>query len=327
VGGLVGLAQNSLIQKSFSTANVTGHDADVGGLIGKSVSSRLVDNYSTGNVISQGEAGGLVGDSTNSLITRSYATGNVTGTGGVANSAGGLVGTNQGNSIISNSFATGSVNGVNQVGGLAGENITSSINNSYSTGRVVGVNASVGGFVGENSGTVIGSFWNTQSSGINTAVGVGGASGLTGVNNAQMKMLATYTQANWNISASPTSNSVWFIDNGITLPFLRTLTAFTQTQPLSTKIELPSLTSIVFGNPTYQSIADSQQSSQSGVLPSHFFDMQMCDCDASNSYVAILAEYGQNQQSGYPYQEDEGGGLKLPANIINTTQDKSDAEQ
>ena len=324
VAGLLGFAQNTVVKKSFSNANVFANGTDVGGLVGKSVSITIADSYSTGNVTAQGEVGGLVGDSTaNSSITGSYATGNVTGTGGTVVSVGGLVGTNQGNSSISNSFATGAVNGVNQAGGLVGENNSSSIINSYSTGSVSGVNASVGGLVGENSGTVTGSFWNQQSSGNNNAVGTGSTGGIVGVNNAQMKMLATYSLAQWDISNSASSNSVWFINEGVTGPLLRSLTTIA---PSNNTIDVPSLISIVFGNPIYQSATDSQQSSESGTLPSHFFNMQSCDCDASNAYIAILAEYGQDHQSGYPFLEDEGGGLKLPVNIISTAHEMSDAE-
>jgi hypothetical protein len=88
----------------------------------------------------------------------------------------------------------------------------------YSTGSVTG-SKNVGGLVGElkNQATV-GGFWDTQSSGQATSAGG------TGKTTAEMKNIATFTEAGWNIIAvgldETDSVYIWNIVNGVTYPFL-----------------------------------------------------------------------------------------------------------
>ena len=115
------------------------------------------------DIIGSSQVGGLVGSSFGS-ITKSYTTGSVTGD----SSLGGLVGNNRGN--ITSSYTTASVTGDNSLGGLVGNN-RGAITNSYATGLVLG-RQNAGGLVGRNRrGTITGSYWNINTSGIRTSAG------------------------------------------------------------------------------------------------------------------------------------------------------------
>ena len=92
VGGLIGyLDENGSIQRSYSTASVTGVGTRLGGLVGAN-RGPIRASYATGAVAGSSRSsnyiGGLVGESEGD-ITASYATGAVTGTG---SSKGGLIG-------------------------------------------------------------------------------------------------------------------------------------------------------------------------------------------------------------------------------------------
>ncbi len=132
---------------------------------------------------------------------------------------GGLVGANSG--TVSNSYSTGSVTGEEGVGGLMGAN-SGTVSNSYSSGSVTGENH-VGGLVGDNQeeGTVSNSFWDTQTSGQDNS------DGGTGKTTAQMKDIATFSGAGWNIIAigDPGERNpayIWniVVDDEKTYPFL-----------------------------------------------------------------------------------------------------------
>ena len=171
IGGLVGRNDGgSTITNSYATGSVSGSGDSVGGLVGWNIST-VTNSYATGSVSGSGSIGGLVGWN-RSTITNSYATGSVSGSG---DSVGGLVGWNR--STITNSYATGSVSGDFNVGGLVGSNnfffgtIFGSITNSYATGSVSGSGDSVGGLVGWNRGITTNSYWDVNTSGIETSAG------------------------------------------------------------------------------------------------------------------------------------------------------------
>jgi hypothetical protein len=164
-----------------------------------------VENVNIGPYVS---IGGLAGIN-HGTISNSYSTGSVTG--GII---GGLVGENFG--TVSNSYSTVSVTGHWSNGGLIGWN-HGSVSSSYSTGSVTG-NDYVGGLVGQSGGTVSNSFWDIQTSGQATS---GGGTGKT---NAQMRDIATFSGAGWNIiavaSGQTNSTYIWNIVDGQTYPFL-----------------------------------------------------------------------------------------------------------
>ena len=215
VGGLVG-SNYVIVSNSYSTGSVTG-GADVGGLIGDNRGT-VSDCYYSGNVTGDVAVGGLVGWNTRGTVSNSYFSGNVTCIrvfNGLA--AGGLVGWNDGATVI-NSYSSGNVTGDVVVGGLVGRNEEGTVSNSYSTGNVTG-NSSVGGLVGDNTGTVNSSFWDIEASGQDHS------DGGTGKTTAQMKNIATFSGAAWNIIevGGPGARNpayIWNIVNGLTYPFL-----------------------------------------------------------------------------------------------------------
>ena len=156
--------------------------------------------------------GGLAGSSTGN-IRGSYVEGSITGEDCCI---GGLVGCNYG--TVNDCNSAGSVTGVLAVGGLVGNNY-GTISNSYSTGSVTG-DYYVGGLAGGCSyANVINSFWDIETSGQATSCcGIG-------MNTTQMKDIATFSGAGWNITAVGDSYVrnpayIWNIVNGLTYPFL-----------------------------------------------------------------------------------------------------------
>jgi len=80
-------------------------------------------------------------------------------------------------------------------------------------------NSSVGGLVGGNGYTVSNSFWDTQTSAQNVSAGG------TGKTTAEMKNIATFSGAAWDIIAvaNPSIRNTgygWNIVDGATYPFL-----------------------------------------------------------------------------------------------------------
>jgi hypothetical protein len=238
VGGLVGWSNNT-VRNSYAAGYVTGNDS-VGGLVGWS-GGNVSDSYATGSVTGDNVTGGLVGWN-DGHVSDCYATGNVNGNnryagglvgynnfGTVSDShadgnvtvvdmyAGGLVGLSD--SDVSNSYATGNVHGSTRVGGLMGRNDpTGTVDNCYSIGNVTGLDY-VGGLIGENPGIVSKSFWNTETS------GQGSSAGGEAKTTAQMKGIAIFTDAVWDIIAVANTGTrnpsyVWNIVDGETYPFL-----------------------------------------------------------------------------------------------------------
>lgn len=189
-------------------------DAGTGGLTGSLVGHNegtITNCYVMMGVVSG--QGGLAGENYGT-ITKCYFTGNVSGISVV----GGLVGLNgwlDGTGMISDCYAIGSVSG-NIVGGLVGRN-ESAIMNCYATSEISG-NEPVGGLVGvnETGGTVVGSFWDIEISGLTTSAG--GESKTT----AEMQTNNTFLEAGWDF-VDETANGtedIWWIDEGQDYPRL-----------------------------------------------------------------------------------------------------------
>ncbi len=206
-GGLAG--KNDLggsIEESWNTGTVTGSKR-TGGLAGLN-GGRIENSYNRGTVTGTSEVGGVAGWNMNT-VTGSFNNGSVTGTSNV----GGLVGQNSGR--VADTYSTGTVSGNASVGGLVGTNDAGgTITNSYSTGKVSGT-SEVGGLVGTNSGTVTGSFWDIETSGRTvSAAGIGKTT-------AEMKNLATFASAGWDIDDAGQTGKTWRIYDGCTYPLLR----------------------------------------------------------------------------------------------------------
>ena len=210
IGGLMGLNWGTA-SNSYATGSVTG-DEYVAGLIGVN-SCNVSDSYATGKVTGNSTVGGLVGlNEFETTVSNSYAKGSVTGNTFV----GGLIGINAWG-IVNNSYSTSSVTGESFVGGLMGGNM-GTVSNSYATGNVTG-NSTVGGLVAKNEeGAVSNSFWDIETSGQVTS------DGGTGKNTTEMKDIATFSGADWDIIAvtpgSTNADYIWNILNGVAYPFL-----------------------------------------------------------------------------------------------------------
>ncbi|GAB3040273.1 hypothetical protein GCM10027285_26440 [Oleiagrimonas citrea] len=219
--GLFGYSSGTLRDVGLLNSSINGLGL-VGALVGRSDGTVEYDYAIGGSVaVAQHGAGGLVGQSSGT-IKDSYATDSVAGlNSGVASTAiGGLVGSMLIGSTTSNSYATGSVSGAGDVGAL----------------------------VGQNSGTVSTSYWDTDTSGATAGIGAAysGAttSGTTGLTSTQMLQQASFT--GFDFSSSP----VWVIYEGHTMPLLNVfLTPLTVTAP----DQHQTYTGGTFGllNPTY----------------------------------------------------------------------------
>ena len=207
VGGLVGINKGT-VSDSYSTGSLTGNQL-VGGLAGANTGT-VTNSYSTGSVTGVLSVGGLVGQN-DGTVSNSYSTGHVTGDSG----AGGLMAGNTG--TANNCYSTGTVTGDSGAGGLIAAN-SGTVSDSYSTGSVTG-NEYLGGLIGYSDGTVSDSFWDIETSGQSSSAGG------TGKTTAQMKEMATFTGAAWNIGAVANlgqrdSFYIWNIVDGVTYPFL-----------------------------------------------------------------------------------------------------------
>jgi hypothetical protein len=199
-GEVIGLAAENV--------NVTG-DENVGGLVG--LSDGIVRNSSsTGSVNGNKSVGGLVGMNWEGMVSNSYSSSSVV----TRERGGGLVGWDCG--TVSDSYATGSVTGNDYVGGLVGDAVR--VSNSYATGNVTGT-SHVGGLVGYSGSFVSNSFWDIETSGQATSAGG------TGKTTAQMKDIATFSGAGWNIitvggTGERNPAYIWNIVDDVTYPFL-----------------------------------------------------------------------------------------------------------
>ena len=129
--------------------------------------------------------GGLAGENTQSTVTQSAASGSES-VGAGSKDVGGLVGLNSTGATIAASTASGAVfaTGSADVGGLVGDDAAAAISQSLATGAVLASNSTdVGGLVGGSpgGGTVVSSFWDTETTG--QAASAGG----TGATTAQLQ--------------------------------------------------------------------------------------------------------------------------------------------
>ncbi|SMG40721.1 The GLUG motif-containing protein [Fibrobacter sp. UWB13] len=229
VGGIVGYLTGNVYQSRSSGTIVPWEDDvdDVGGIVGYSKGD-INECVSTMDLMHYGfyyfgdKVGGIVGNG--GFVNASYALGSVEGeryVGGIGGSSG-----------VANSFAMGTVRGDEYVGGLVGNGTAQY---SYAANVVQG-NSHVGGLVGSASDAVVGSYWNTEISGLDTSAGG------TGLTTAKMMKFASF--AGWDTLGydeyvidgtdtcdyyvhlgycySPTGKFIryWNIDEGKSFPYL-----------------------------------------------------------------------------------------------------------
>jgi hypothetical protein len=197
VGGLVGENVHGALTACFATGAVNG-GSYVGGLVGSNYQGTITACYATGTVSgSSGDnVGGLVGVNYNGTLTACYATST---TGGLF-VVGGLVGWNYFGTLTA-CYATGSVSGRYELGGLVASSDNGTITTCYATGEVGGSGSHVGGLMGFSwNDTITACFWDVDTSGLTDGVGRvdPDPNGVTGIDTAEMKAIATFTEAGWD---------------------------------------------------------------------------------------------------------------------------------
>ncbi|MBA7653867.1 hypothetical protein ES703_61730 [subsurface metagenome] len=190
VGSLVGWLKYGTVRDCYVEGGSVSGDQHVGGLVGASWGD-IFRCYSTASVMCGSyNCGGLAGLTVKGKITSCYSSGDVSGNCRV----GGLVGWNPGGGWI---------------GGPA------TISSCYATGSVWGDNDYIGGLVGAGSANVvIGSFWDTQTSGQTTSAGG------TPKTTAQMQDINTFLAAGWDFVGEVIDgpNDIWDICEGTNYP-------------------------------------------------------------------------------------------------------------
>jgi hypothetical protein len=221
VGGLIGWSQDSTVEGSSAAGSVTTNSSYQGGLIGLAQHTVITNSFASTIVIGQSQTGGLVGQAENSTVTKSFAAGSVTGSGSGSNEFGGLIGAATYTSV-SDSYATGATTAdLNDVGGLIGYSADLTLTNSFATGRVTTTGGFGGGLIGRADqaslpSTVTASFWDVTATG-QSGTSLAGGSGKT---TAQMKSFSPFRGAGWKITANDTPRVWGLCDNGSSYPFL-----------------------------------------------------------------------------------------------------------
>ncbi|MDD3715632.1 MAG: FlgD immunoglobulin-like domain containing protein [Candidatus Marinimicrobia bacterium] len=190
--GLFGAASGATL-KNLTLRNFDFYgDGHIGGLAGYITLSTVSHCFCSGNILgTYNYSGGLAGGVTASVLQYCGTEGTLTGT----SYCGGLTGQIYSNSSILNCYSRMSVNGTARVGGLIGDmGYTTVVDDCFSTGSVSG-NSDVGGLVGRPFVVAPAqNFWDIESSGQSTS------GGGTGKSTAEMKTMATYTDAGWDFT-------------------------------------------------------------------------------------------------------------------------------
>ncbi|MCL2064008.1 MAG: T9SS type A sorting domain-containing protein [Candidatus Cloacimonetes bacterium] len=230
--GIVGRLFSSTIMNSYSSVNITARGTYgptmVGGIAGLATDSIITDCYATGNIIGVyvpgrwAEAGGIVSSLTNnSIVQNCYFSGNVSGTISVGGIAGEIS-----SSYILNCYTTGIVSGNYNTGGIAGNTSGGIIENSYVTGYVLGPGAAIlGGAYAGSYVLVINSYFDIETVGKSNVVNDNGITQIInsyGLPTSEMKQIETYIENGWNF------DSVWSIEPIVNdgYPYLMTIPPF-----------------------------------------------------------------------------------------------------
>ena len=147
IGGVVGSATSSNIEKSRNTGAVSGLNDRVGGVVGELKGNSIYQCMNSGSVKGSTKVGGIAGITNWGAVTLCQNTGRVD----ASNTLGGVVGQSSGTITLCGNTGrvTGSGNNVGGVAGTAG----STISNCYDRGAVYGYHY-VGGLVGDLGSSV-----------------------------------------------------------------------------------------------------------------------------------------------------------------------------
>lgn len=233
IGGLIGSVEYGLVTNCSSSAGVitnsTSVIAEAGGFVGQTNHASFQNCFASGSIsASKEEIGGFAGKATGGSFQKVYATGSVT-LNGNSGSVGGLIGVVLDTTRITNSYSAGSISADNNssirgnggfIGTLNGNGIT--LEHTYSSSSISSSGLNTGGLVGFDndtaSTTIINSFWNTQTSGINTSAGG------SGINSSTMRNQSTFVQAGWDFQCKSTNGNldIWGIysNSNSGFPFL-----------------------------------------------------------------------------------------------------------
>ncbi len=321
-GGLVGLLNNSSIDSSSSDAIVNG-SLIVGGLVGVAETQSYISNsYATGDVTTTRDyqAGGFIGCMlTGTIVVNSYATGNVTGTEQTGGFAGQIAGAQ-----VSNSYSTGNVSGTSEVGGFAGRSHGAVIQNSYAAGTVTATEGTAGGFVGyinkstatlKNS-TITNSFWNKNTSGFSTGIGLdespASTISLNGLTTSQMGQSSVFTNAGWD-------EDIW--DFSGAMPTLK---------PQSASGSSPDSTSSVSFISTVDRISESEAIAQGYTIIKTAQDLDNIRNNLSGKYI-LMADIDLSSYSNWTAIGDSTNGFTGELNgngyvIKNLTINRADED-
>jgi|GEM_PF-1890748 len=194
-----------------------GSGSHVGGLVGRADNSLLNNCFVTGSIESNGNnIGGLAGSIDETTVKQSFANCEVKGS-VTSDYLGGLIGGVFYDSLIENSYSNGSVSGRNYLGGLIGRvsgkasdaSSGNLIENCYTSTIVIGKGTYVGGLVGSvhSRSKSENSYWDQSVSEISqSATGYGRTT-------AQMKIQDNYID--WDFA------NTWYIEEGVSYPILR----------------------------------------------------------------------------------------------------------
>ncbi len=178
-GVIASLSSASIISDTHVDATIEAAGSDSGGFVGWN--SGLIENSSfTGSIQGRLSVGGITGQNRGQgTVRNSFVDGAVEGyrsVGGITGNSGSAV--NNGDVAIENCYVRGTVHGndeddSNNIGGIAGQS-HGTITGSYSTASVTGPDGQLSGVLHRRtSGVVTDSYWNTETSGLNTSTGGG----------------------------------------------------------------------------------------------------------------------------------------------------------
>ena len=234
-GGLIGrLTSNSArtitIFNSYVEATIDNVIWNAGGLVGSysgnnNTTEKLIieNSYANVTIDAAEDAGGIIGDISDSSkfeLLKSYTKGSISG----SHSAGGLLGSigNTGGAIItvSNTYSTADIaSSAGRAGGLIGKGVIGAgsitIDDSYYASSSLTGSTAENGIIGaffSGTPTINNSYFdNTMLTGMGDDVTYGKST-------TNMKNIATFSGAGWNIATD--YNSIWHIEDTVSYPCL-----------------------------------------------------------------------------------------------------------